>query len=103
LSPEELSLELELAPEVVARALADLSRCELLEPLVERGYSRRQVAVRLAATGAALATGATLISSITAPTPADALSCGHSGQLCTVKSDCCAGLDCTGPSPKTCK
>jgi transposase len=100
---------------VVWLALADLRRTHLLEepkaaiqgedrnssnkkrtknsdwPRVTLGMSRRE-AVRRIGLGAAIALP--VVISITAPTPAQALSCVQSGQPCATTAECCAGLTC---------
>jgi hypothetical protein len=55
LSSEDIAHRLALAPEMVARALEELSTCGLLDegPVFERGYSRREAGKRIAKIGGA--------------------------------------------------
>ncbi len=75
-SQSELARRLALAPAAVRRAVDALSECGLLDDApvdAERGYSRREAAVRLARAGGA-AFAAPLIYSVAVPSMAAALS-----------------------------
>jgi hypothetical protein len=78
----------------VEEALAELAANHLLmeDPVVHRGFSRRQV---LAAGGSTLAAGA-LVSTIVAPVPAQAQSptCVPAQGTCASSSQCCTPLQC---------
>jgi hypothetical protein len=83
------------AKEIVTATLDDLRKAKLLEDndgRADRGISRRELGRRIAA-GAAFALPAIL--TIGVPTAASAASCLPAGGCCNVKSDCCAGLNCT--------
>jgi Coenzyme PQQ synthesis protein D (PqqD) len=87
---------------VVWLALDQLGRNNLLEqqpvaPPMLAGLNRREM-VRVL--GIAAAVTVPLVTSILAPTPANAASCIASGQPCTSGPQCCSG-SCTG-SPLTC-
>ena len=82
------------ADELLGLALEQLSRERLLEECVARpsppaGMSRRELARRL---GLAAAASLPLITSILAPTAAQAASCKGSGASCTAPGECCSGL-----------
>lgn len=70
LSPEQIATRLELEPETVERAVAELVQAGLLEARsAEHGYSRREATIRLAQAGGA-AFAAPLIYSVAVPTSA---------------------------------
>ncbi len=88
--------------EVVWLALEQLGRDHLLEERVQwpaniPAMTRRE-AVRRISIGAAVAIP--LVTSIIAPTPAQAATCVASGGFCTANTQCCSGL-CHGNN--TCK
>jgi hypothetical protein len=77
-------------------ALCQLGRINLLEqpialPPQLAGMSRRQM---VRALGVAAAVAVPLVTSIVAPTPAQAATCAGTGEDCTLKA-CCAGHTCT--------
>jgi Coenzyme PQQ synthesis protein D (PqqD) len=78
-------------------ALRQLAALHLLEPSVflpprlER-VSRREMIRNL---GIAAAVAVPVVTSITAPTAVQALSCRHDNANCTMHTDCCSGL-CNG-------
>jgi hypothetical protein len=75
---------------VVLLALQRLADVHLLEePQVPLRPSRR-VAIRRIGVAAAIALP--LITSIVAPTPANAASCFHGGHACAVGPQCCSGI-----------
>jgi hypothetical protein len=109
-SPEELVASLGLDSDTVARALDELSRCDLLEQPptlapVREGSTRREMTIKLAKVGAAAA-AAPLIVSVAAPAPAMAATiaqclaltssgnCGDSPGGCSSVVGCCC---CTPP------
>jgi hypothetical protein len=115
-STEEIGRESRLAPELVERALDELSRCGLLDegPFVVHDYSRREAAVRLAKIGGAAFT-APLIYSVVIASAAAAASCKVTGTTVTTTCDasgsgkkgtdatCCSGTCYQGSgSTKTC-
>ena len=82
---------------IVWYALDQLGRDHLLEeivatPAVLAGMSRRQM-VRVLSVAAVVAVP--LVTSIIAPTPAQASTCLNSGQPCTSSAQCCSGV-CSG-------
>ena len=88
---------------VVWLALEQLSRNNLLSERVRRPaelprMSRRALLRRL---GVAAAASLPLITSIIAPTAAEAASCLPSGAACTAPAECCSGL-CPGAPNGTC-
>jgi hypothetical protein len=92
LSAQEIGRELAVEPELVERALAELSDCGLLDegPAIDhadRGYSRREAAAKSARFGAAAISGA-LIYSVAIPAAAAAASCIPTG---TADPTCPAG------------
>ena len=101
-SPEELSRELALEPELVTQALDELGRCGLLDdgPVQVSDYSRREAAVRFAKVGG-IAFSAPLIYSIAIGPATAAASCvatfqsepGCTAALGAKATDaaCCAG------------
>lgn len=82
-------------------ALEQLEKAHLLRDKLpsrprSNAFSRRELGSRLRLTGA-LAVLLPVVTSIIAPTPAEAaVSCAQSGQGCSVNSDCCTGLSCVG-------
>ena len=92
--------------DVVWLALQQLERASLLEDSKSQAVasvrvSRRQLMRRM---GLAAAVSLPLVSSIFAPTSAQAASCQPVGGLCpNGQPDCCAGLTCGGPPPNHCK
>ena len=84
--------------EVVWLALDGLGRDKLLEARVARpealaGLSRRELIRRVSLAAAVVALP--LVTSIVAPTPAQAASCVPSGGTCGVSAECCSGV-CAG-------
>lgn len=96
-----ISAQLGFDGETTERALTELTRCGLLESGTETGAgsTRRELTVRLAKAGGAVA-AAPLIASIVAPTPAAALTPGCEG-INTCLYNCgqtvmgCQGASCT--------
>jgi len=86
--------------EMVSFALEQLAKFKLLDtragkPLhVKTGLSRREMVRRL---GLAAAVSLPLVTSIVAPTPAQAASCTPSGGACTSSSQCCSMSVCDIP------
>lgn len=79
-------------------ALEQLGRDKLLEesivpPAALAGMSRRQMVRTL---GLAAVVAVPLITSIVAPTPAQAATCGATGAPCNGSVDCCSGVCNTG-------
>ena len=70
---------------------------EVTAQVTRRSISRREI-IRRIGVGAVVALP--LITSLVAPTPAQAATCVPSGQPCTTSAQCCSGL-CQG-SPGTC-
>ena len=93
-SPQEISRELILEPELVERALSELRRCGLLDegPVAVRDYSRREAGVKLAKVGGA-AFAAPLIYSVVVASAAAAASCKVNG---TVDTATCTGTSGSG-------
>lgn len=88
---------------IVWYALDQLSRDHLLEdkvvpPTLLGGMSRRQVVQAL---GVAAVIAIPLVTSIVAPTPAQAATCLPSGASCSASAQCCSGL-CPGAPSGTC-
>ena len=84
---------------IVWYALKQLGRDKLLEesivlPAAMAGMSRRQMVRTL---GLAAVVAVPIITSIVAPTPAQAVSCFGSGVACTSSAQCCSGLCNSGP------
>lgn len=103
---EQISGALALDVETVSRAIAELEACELLETPVTTGVTRREATASLAKMGAAAAT-APLVYSITAPTPALAIteaSCEAQtpGGKCNITTSCCSGSGHSCPSGCVC-
>jgi hypothetical protein len=116
-SAEALASKLDLDSDSVARALAELSDCKLLEgdgPLVvsNGGITRRDLGFRAAKVGAAAA-AVPLIVSIAAPVPAAAITPTPAQCLLYTDSDCdnctnicgccCCGQSGGGPVEPSCK
>ena len=83
-----------LPDEAVRYALQILGRAQLLDQAAEqRGLTRRQVMARL---GTAAAVALPLVTTVVAPTAAQAISCKSLGQTCTTTAECCGqGCDST--------
>ena len=82
---------------IVWYALNQLGKNHLFEetvapPAVLAGMSRREM-VRVLSVAAVVAVP--LVTSIIAPTPAQASTCLNSGQVCTSSAQCCSGI-CSG-------
>jgi Coenzyme PQQ synthesis protein D (PqqD)/UPF0506 len=76
---------------VVLLALDQLANAHLLvEPKVPVKHLSRRVAIRRIGIAAAIALP--LVTSIVAPTPAQAASCLHNLQPCTMNGQCCSNL-----------
>jgi hypothetical protein len=76
---------------VVLLALDGLADAHLLvKPEVPAERLSRRVAIRRIGIAAAIALP--LVTSIAAPTPAEAASCRHDLQPCTINSQCCSNL-----------
>jgi hypothetical protein len=87
-----------LPEEVVWLALEHLGRDRLLDARVRRpaqlvGITRREMIRRV---GLTAAIAVPVITSIVAPTPADAASCLPQGAACQESAQCCSGLNCIG-------
>ncbi|HEX8474130.1 MAG TPA: PqqD family protein [Pyrinomonadaceae bacterium] len=96
-------LRLPVAEDVVWLALDQLARDHLLEGKIARpaafsGISRRELMRRL---GVAAAVALPLVTSVVAPTAAEAASCLPTGAACTAPAECCSGL-CPGSPNGTC-
>ncbi|HEY6230134.1 MAG TPA: PqqD family protein [Pyrinomonadaceae bacterium] len=94
-------LDTPVSEAVVLLALAQLDQFHLLEPsssyqATVPGLSRRQLVRTL---GVAAAVGLPVITSIVAPTPAQAATCIAAGQPCSPTILCCSPLGCN-PSGK---
>lgn len=84
--------------ELVWLALEQLGRDDLLDarparPAELAGLSRREMIRRV---GLAAAVALPAVSSIVAPTPAEASSCLPADATCSTTSQCCSGLVCSG-------
>ena len=92
-------LETPVDEKLVWYAVDQFSKDNLLEKDIELpafmipGMTRRQMVRTL---GLAAVVAVPLVTSIVAPTPAQAATCVPSGGVCTQSSDCCSGL-CTAP------
>ncbi|MBC7912340.1 MAG: PqqD family peptide modification chaperone [Pyrinomonadaceae bacterium] len=79
--------------EVVWLAIDQLERRHLIEKrpaqLPPPGLSRREVMRRL---GLATAVALPLVTSLMAPTPAQAATCTPNGQACSTSAQCCSGI-----------
>jgi hypothetical protein len=110
-SVEQITQGTGLDSDQVGLAMADLAKSGLLEGYAEpfERVSRRTVIRRLAVAGAGIGVAAPVIRSITAPSPALAVSAthkGHAGQPCTAasagngyQSTGCVGGSYCNPSP----
>jgi hypothetical protein len=92
-----LQLDAPVDEKMVWFALDQLSRDQLLEervslPAMMSGLSRRQMVRTL---GLAAIVAVPLVTSIVAPTPAQAATCLPPGSACTSSAQCCSGL-CSG-------
>jgi hypothetical protein len=96
-SVDQLAPGLNLDSELVARALAELEACGLLDSGAAVGVTRREAGARLARMGAAAA-AAPLIYSIAAPTPAMAVTPGQ----CTAVGKCIAIATATSACSAAC-
>ena len=98
---EALSCDLDTAVDekLVWYAVDQFSKDNLLEKGIEQpafiiaGMNRRQMVRTL---GLAAVIAVPLVTSIVAPTPAQAATCVSPGQPCGTSAQCCSGL-CTGP------
>jgi len=82
------------ARKLVRLALRQLEAADLLEspiepPVETNGLTRRQL---IKAAGMAALVAVPMVSSIVAPTAAQAATCLASGQSCTASAQCCSGL-----------
>ena len=89
----ERELKVPVDEGVVWLALNQLSKNHLLEenivpPTLMAGINRRQM---IRAMGVAAAVAVPVVTSIVAPTPAQAATCGPSGAPCTTSAECCSG------------
>lgn len=89
-----------VSEEIVWLALDQLGRDKLLRERVGRpvalaGMSRRELMRRV---GVAAVVALPLVTSIVAPTPAQAASCLPTGAACTTGAQCCSGVCDTGGS-----
>lgn len=95
-SLEELSTLLDLEPDVVEQALAELAACHLIDtPDPTAGYSRREAARKIVTSTMAVAVGAPLILSVT-PSTASAACDRTLGQSCNANHTCCTPHRCVG-------
>jgi len=90
----EKKLKTSIDESVIWYALSQLSKDHLLEepvaaPSVFAGMNRRQM---MRALGVAAVVAVPVVTSIVAPTPAQAVSCLPSGASCVSSSQCCSGL-----------
>ena len=88
---------------VVGYAINQFAKDHLLEDAVTpafmiSGLNRRQMVRTL---GLAAAVAVPVVTSILAPTPAQAATCVPTGGACNVSGECCSGV-CTGGPPGTC-
>jgi Coenzyme PQQ synthesis protein D (PqqD) len=98
----EKKLNTSIDQTVIWYALSQLSKDHLLEqpiaaPPVFAGMNRRQL---IRALGVATVVAVPVVTSIVAPTPAQAVSCLPSGSACTSSAQCCSGV--CNPGPGTC-
>jgi hypothetical protein len=88
---------------VIWLALDQLGRNHLLDrqpiPPALMGMNRRAMVKAL---GLAAAIAVPLVSSIVAPTPAQAATCLANGQLCSTNTQCCSGFCCSGTCAANC-
>lgn len=90
----EKDLNVPVDEKVVWYALAQFGKDHLLEepitlPMLMTGLNRRQM---IRALGVAAAVAIPVVTSIVAPTPAQAATCLDSGVSCTSSAQCCSGL-----------
>ena len=88
---------------VIWYALDQLSKDHLLEeslapPAMLAGMSRRQMVRTL---GLTAIVAVPLVTSIMAPTPAQAATCLNTGIACTAPAECCSNICSTGPASCT--
>ena len=82
-----------VTPELVRYGLRELERARLVSGSGRDGaLTRRELMRRLGTAAAAVP----LVTSIVAPTAAEAQSCTGAGDTCTSLAQCCAGLFCDG-------
>ena len=100
----KLTAELDAAfsEDLVLLALSQLEKIHLLEqpeaaPALFAGLSRRQM---VRALGLAAAVAVPVVTSIMAPTPAQAGTCKHANSTCSSNADCCSGVCQPGAPPK---
>jgi Coenzyme PQQ synthesis protein D (PqqD) len=98
----EKKLKTSIDESVIWYALSQLSKDHLLEhpvasPPVFAGMNRRQM---MRALGVAAVVAVPVVTSIVAPTPAQAVSCLPAGQPCTASAQCCSGF--CNPGTGTC-
>ena len=97
------ALRLPVDEQAVRLGLVRLEKAHLLDGPVGLTLhtSRREM---LRTLGRAAVVVVPLVTAVTVPTSAQAATgCLGPNQLCNLDSDCCVGLNCTGPPPKTCK
>ena len=91
-----MELDQSFDEELVKLALAELDDAGLLEEMAfklwEAAVLTRREAMGRIGKGALIATLVPLITTILAPTPAAAGSCGATGAACTSGFDCCSGI-----------
>jgi hypothetical protein len=97
-------LDAPCSEDLVWLALRQLKELHLLEQSISlpprfTGMSRRQMIRNL---GVAAAVAVPLITSLIAPTPAQAATCRHNNARCTYPSDCCSGRCFPGPGHTRC-
>ena len=96
----EQDLKTHIDEKIVWYALDQFSKDHLLEdafvpPTLFVGMSRREM---VRALGVAAAIALPLVTSIVAPTPAQASTCGTTGSPCSSGSQCCSGTCSSGPA-----
>lgn len=95
----EAEIKVPVDEDVVWLGIDQLSKTHLLQerakvPIDKTGLSRREVMKRI---GLAAAVALPVVTSIIAPTAAQAANCIASGQPCTTSAQCCTAV-CTGGS-----
>ncbi|MGA9772814.1 MAG: PqqD family protein [Blastocatellia bacterium] len=88
----EKELKTPVKEEVIWLALEQLGKTHLLSnrvTLAQPGITRREVMRRI---GLAAAVALPVVTSITAPTAAQAATCKTSGQACTTSAECCSAV-----------
>jgi hypothetical protein len=90
----QVELDAPCNEDLVWLALRQLATLHLLEQSVSlpprfAGMSRRQMIRNL---GLAAAVAVPLVTSIVAPTAAQAATCKHNNAACTIPTDCCSGV-----------